>query len=142
MAFTCNTTKWVEANMPPNYNPNNYCAPSPYWSKESKFILAGLRDSIDPMMQAQLGLCGTHQYLDGGSPTSTVGKYYCAIVVIRDTILNVAALQTNEIDGAGADVNLSPLAGATLPAGTILLGNYKKVVIVSGHVKLMAHPFL
>lgn len=137
MAFSCNTTKWQGGNQTPQVCPKN-----PYRIYELEDIRAGLRDSIDPMTQASLGLCGTPQYLDGVTNTSTAGKYYCGIVVLRDTILNVAAGQSNEVDGSGVDVSLTPLNGVTLPAGSILLGNWKKVVLVSGNVKLMPHPFL
>lgn len=137
MSFLCNQSKWTVAGQTPQICPKN-----PYRIYELEDIRAGLRDSIDPMTQASLGLCGTAQYLDGGSPTSTLGLYFCGIVVLRDCVLNVTAGNTNEINGAGADLNLAPLSGATLPAGTILLGNFKKVVLVSGHVKLMPHPFL
>lgn len=141
MPFTCNTSKWA-ATMPPSYNPDTYCSQLPYYIPDLKNLLAGMRDSIDPMIQASLGLCGKAMYLDGGTPTSLAGYYYCAVVVLRDTLLNVTAGNTNEIDGDGIDVNLAPLSGATLPAGTVLNGTFKKVVIVSGHVKLLPHPFL
>jgi len=141
MPFICNTAKW-SAVQPPSYNAATYCSPLPYFIPDLKDMLAGLRDSIDPMIQASLGLCGTPMYLDGGITTSLNGYYYCAIVVLRDAVLNVAAAQTNEIDGTGADINLTALSGATLFAGTILNGTFKKVVLISGHVKLLPHPFL
>lgn len=141
MPFTCNTSKWA-AVQPPSYNPDTYCSPLPYFIPDLKNMLAGLRDSIDPMIQASLGLCGVPMYLDGALNTSLAGYYYCAIVVIRDTILNVTAGNTNEIDGTGADISLAALSGATLPAGTVLNGTFKKVVVTSGHVKLLPHPFL
>ena len=142
MAFTCNLTKWVETNLPASFKTRTGCMQSPYYDPFIMDMLAGQRDSIDPMLQASLGICGTPQYLDASSPTSTIGKYYVGIVVIRDCTLNVTAGQTNEINGSGADVNLAPLSGATIPAGTILLGNWKKIVLLTGHVKLMPHPFL
>lgn len=141
MAFTCNTAKW-DAIKPPGYNATSYCNRFPYYTPELMDIRAGLRDSMDPMMQASLGLCGKPMYLDGGTNTSLAGYYYCAIVVLRDAVLNVTAGNTNEIDSDGVDVNLAPLSGATLAAGLILNGTFKKIVLVSGHVKILPHPFL
>ena len=141
MPFNCDTSKW-SATMPPSYNPNTYCSPLPYYLPDLKNMLAGLRDSIDPMLQASLGLCGIPMYLDGVINTSLAGYYYCAIVVLRDCVLNVTAGNTNEIDGTETDISLAALTGAILPAGTILNGTFKKVVLVSGQVKLLPHPFL
>ena len=139
MAFTCNISKWTEANMPPSYNPATYCTPSPYYSKDVKDLLAGFRDSIDPMMQAQMGLCGVPVYLTG-IDSSTAN--YCMIQIISATILNVGGGQTTEKDGNGADVPLGSLAAITLTGGTFLYGNFTKVVLVSGLVKCYPHPFL
>lgn len=141
MPFTCNTAKWT-AVQPPSYNPNTYCSPLPYFIPDLKNLLAGLRDSIDPMIQASLGLCGTPMYLNAALNTSLAGYYYCAIVVLKDTVLNVTAGNTNEIDGTGTDVALTVLSLLSIPAGTVLNGTFKKVVLTSGEVKLLPHPFL
>lgn len=141
MAFTCNTAKW-DAVKPPGYNATSYCNRFPYYTPELMDIRAGLRDSMDPMMQASLGLCGTPVYLGAGQTTSP-GFYYCAIVCLNDTVINTLVVGgTLELDGNGALVDLTNLMGKTLPAGTQLLGNYASVGIVSGLVKCMPHPFL
>jgi hypothetical protein len=127
--------------MPPSYNPNTYCTPSPYYSPDEKNILAGFRDSIDPMMQAQMGICGTAKYLTG-SQGSLAGVYYCMIQVLNDTVFNVTATNTEERDGNGNAVDISALSGKTIPAGTFLYGNFYRVVTVSGLVKIYPHPFL
>lgn len=141
MPFICNTAKW-SAVQPPSYNPDTYCSPLPYYLPDLKNMLAGLRDSIDPMIQASLGLCGTPEYLSG-TQTSAAGYFYCGIVCLNDTILNVAAGQTTEklADGV-TDVDVADLSLKTLPAGTILNGTFSKVVLSSGLVKLLPHPFL
>lgn len=127
--------------LPNSANPATYCNPSPYWDADRKRILSGLMNAIDPMMRASMALCGTPA-IQAGSATSLAGAYYCAINVITDTILNVAVGQSNLVDSNAADVNIAGLAGITLPAGTVLYGNWKKVVTVSGVVQLMPHPFL
>lgn len=127
-------------DLPASANVNTYCSPDPYWSPDMKRLLSGMINSIDPIMQASLGICKTNEYLAAGG-VSTAGKYYCAIVVIADAVLNVAAGQTNEKNGFdNSDINLAPLTGITLKAGTILYGNFAKVVLVSGLVKIMGHP--
>lgn len=138
MSFTCNTSKW-NGTKPAGFNSNQYCSRLPYYIPELIDIRAGFRDSIDPMIQAQMGLCGTHVYL-GALGSSTAN--YCMIQIIEDTVLNVAAGNTNEKDGAGADISLAALSGKTLPKGMIINGNFVKVVLVSGTVKCYAHPFL
>lgn len=139
--LTCNITKWVEANMPPSYNPDTYCTPSPYYSKDVKDLLAGFRDSIDPMIQAQMGICGAPIYLSGTQ--SSTGDY-CMIQILSDTVLDVTAV-TGTIEKTGglvpADVSLANLAAVILPKGLILNGNFTQVKLVSGLVKCYPHPF-
>lgn len=137
--FDCNTSKW-DGTKPPGYNPDQYCNRFPYYTPELIDIRAGFRDSIDPMMQAQMGLCGTPEYLTTGN-SSTAGKYFCMIEILTDTILDVAAGGTNEIDGTGSDITLTNLGGVTLKTGLFLYGNFKKVKLVSGLVKCYPHPF-
>jgi hypothetical protein len=139
MPFTCNISKWTEANMPPSYDPATYCTPSPYYSKDVKDLLAGFRDSIDPMIQAQMGLCGTPVYLSG---TGTSTAKYCMIQILSDTVLNVVAGQTTEQTGAAVVMDLTPLSAVILPKGLILNGNFTKITLVSGLVKCYPHPFL
>lgn len=140
MSLTCNDSKW-NGTKPAGFNPDNYCSRLPYYTPELIDIREGFKNSIDPMMQAQMGICGTVQYL-AAAATSTAGKYYCMIQVIEDTVLNVAAAQTDEIDGLGASVDLTALIAVVLPKGLILYGNFKKVVTVTGLIKLYPHPFL
>lgn len=141
MPFSCNTAKW-DGTKPPNYNATSYCNRLPYYTPELIDIRAGLRDSIDPMIQASLGLCGTPEYLSG-TQTSAAGYFYCAIVCLKDTTLNVSAGNTAEVlaDGVTA-IDLADLSLQVLPAGTILNGTFSKVVLASGLVKLLPHPFL
>lgn len=122
--------------MPPSFKPDTYCEPSPYYSVDVKRLLGGIMNSVEPMQRTSLGLCGTPEYLSGAA-VSAGGVYYSAIMVLNNAILNVAAGQTNEVNSSGADVNLGALAGVTLPAGTVLLGVFKKVVLTSGVIKLM-----
>jgi hypothetical protein len=85
-------------------------------------------------------LWGSNYYLDIGQTTTPLGKYYTCIQVIAAAVLNVTAGNTREFDSAGTDVNLAPLSGLTIPAGTLLYGYFSKVVLISGHVKCMANP--
>jgi hypothetical protein len=94
----------------------------------------------DPLALASLGLWGSNYYLDIGQTTTPLGKYYTCIQVIAAAVLNVTAGNTREFDSAGTDVNLAPLSGLSIPAGTMLYGYYSKVVLISGHVKCMANP--
>ena len=94
----------------------------------------------DPISLASLGLYGSNYYLDPAITTSPLGQYYCCIQVITASVLNVTAGNTREFDQNGADVNLSALSGLSIPAGTLLYGRYSKVVLISGHVKLIANP--
>jgi hypothetical protein len=94
----------------------------------------------DPIALASLGLWGSNYYLDPANTTSPLGRYYCCIQAITATVLNVTAGNTREFDQNGTDVNLAALSGLSIPAGTLLYGNYSKVVLISGHVKLIANP--
>jgi hypothetical protein len=94
----------------------------------------------DPIALASLGLWGSNYYLDPGNTTSPLGINYCCIQCITATVLNVTAGNTREFDQNLNDVNLSALSGLSLPAGTLLYGSYSKVVLISGHVKLIANP--
>jgi len=94
----------------------------------------------DPLAMASLGLWGSNYYLDPTRTTSPLGAYYCCIQVITASVLNVTAGNTREFDQNGADVNLAALSGLSIPAGTLLFGRYSKVVLISGHVKLIANP--
>lgn len=141
--FDCNTSKWVTplADRPPNW-PVSHCTPLPYYSPDLKDIKAGLRDSIDPMIQGQMGLCGVPKVLNAASPTTAVGDFYCQIQIITDTVLNVTPGNTRMIDGNGADVDLSALSAITITKGTTLLGNWTEINLVSGVVIVLPHPFL
>lgn len=99
-----------------------------------------LNTTTDPIALASLGLWGSNYYLDPANTTSPVGKFYCCIQVIAAAVLNVTAGNTREFDSTGTDVNLSALSGLSIPTGTLLYGNYSKVVLISGHVKLIANP--
>jgi hypothetical protein len=94
----------------------------------------------DPISLASLGLWGSNYYLDTARTTSPLGQYYCCIQVITAAVLNVTAGNTREFDQNGADVDLAALSGLSIPAGTLLYGRYSKVVLISGHVKLIASP--
>lgn len=96
--------------------------------------------TTDPMTLASLGLWGSNYYLDPGQTTTPLGKYYCCIQIIAATVLNVTAGNTREFDSTGTDVNLAPLSGLSIPAGTLLYGNFSKVVLISGHAKCIANP--
>jgi hypothetical protein len=94
----------------------------------------------DNISLASLGLYGSNYYLDPTRTTSPSGQYYCCIQVITATVLNVTAGNTREFDQNGTDVDLAALSGLSIPAGTLLYGRYSKVVLISGHVKLIANP--
>lgn len=142
LQLLCNLQKWVEANMPPSYNPVDLCSRSPYYTVEGKNILSGLRESIDPMMQAQMGICGVPSVLNAGSPTTAAGVYYCQIQVITDTVFNVLPGNTSMVDGAENAIDVSALSAITVKAGTTLLGNWTTINLVSGVVIAYPHPFL
>ena len=99
-----------------------------------------LNTTTDPIALASLGLWGANFYLDPGNTTTPLGKYYCCIQVINAAVLNVTAGNTRELDQTGTDVNLAALSGLSIPAGTLLYGNFSKVVLISGHVKCIANP--
>lgn len=102
----------------------------------------GMQTSLttDAMTLASLGLYGSNYYLDAGHTTTPLGKYYCCIQIIAAAVLNVTAGNTREIDAAGTDVDLAALSGLSIPAGTLLYGNFSKVVLISGHAKCIANP--
>mgnify|MGYP003496599633 CR=1 FL=1 len=143
MSLDCNQTKWKGANQKVDTQGNIIeCPKNPYRIYELEDLRAGFRDSLDPMMQAQMGLCGDPAYLNGAAATSAAGKYFCMIQILEDTVLNITAGNTDEINGAGVSIDVSPLGGKTLKAGMILNGNFKKIVLSSGFVKIYPHPFL
>ena len=131
---------WDNGVLPPNAKVDTYCTQENYYSVDRKRILGGLMNEVSPILQAQIGICEVNEYL-GGAGTSIAANWYFAIQVITDTTLNVGVGQTAEINGAlNTAVDLTPLSAKVLPAGTILYGNFSKVVLVSGLVKLMGHP--
>ena len=99
-----------------------------------------VNSTSDPISLASLGLWGSNFYLDPANTTTPVGKFYCCIQVIAAAVFNVTAGNTRDFDQNGTDVNLAALSGLSIPAGTLLYGNYSKVVIISGHAKCIANP--
>lgn len=96
--------------------------------------------TTDAMTLASLGLYGQNYYLDAARPTTPAGFYYCCIQIIATAVLNVTAGNTTELDATGGNVDLAALSGLSIPAGTLLYGNFSKVVLISGHAKCMANP--
>jgi len=120
--------------MPPGYNPLDLCSRSTVWSVESKNILAGMRDSLDPMQQAQMGICGDNiNLLPATGITSTTLKYFC-ITAIEDTTFNSALILDK-----GADQSI--WSGKILKAGASIYGEFTKIKILTGFVRCYEHPF-
>jgi len=140
LQFLCNLAKWKRSDE--DTNPSPICPKNPYRIYELEQIRNGFRDSIDPMIQAQMGICGTPKYLNGLGATSDAGVYYCRIDFIEDTVLNITAGNTAEQDGTGGAVDVSSLSTKVFKAGSFLMGNFSKVVLASGFCKVQPHPFL
>lgn len=141
--FLCNASKWVEANMPPSYNPATYCTPSPYYMPDLKNLLAGFRDSIDPMMQAQMNLCGVPLVINAASAVTANNVFYWKIQVLEDnTVFNILPGNTTLKDNALNDVNIGAMSAKTYKQGLELFGNWTTIKLTAGHVMLYPHPFL
>lgn len=134
MAFVCNTTKWTDPNPNPDFNPLDLCQRSPYYQVEGRNILAGLRDSLDPMIQAQMGICGTNKDLLPATAATAVGVKYFAIFAVEDTVLETASIKDK-------GVAMPNWAGKVLTAGSTIYGEFSLVKIVSGFVRAYEHPF-
>ena len=138
--FLCNIAKWLRADNATN--PTPVCPKNPYRIYELEEIRNGFRDSIDPMIQGQMGICGTPVILNAGSPKTAAGVFYCQIQVITDTVFTVTAGNTQMTDGTGAAIDMSALSAITVKAGTTLLGNWTTIDLTSGVVIAYPHPFL
>lgn len=138
MAFVCNTTKWTDPNPNPDFNPLDLCQRSPYYQVEGRNILAGLRDSIDPMIQAQMGLCGQAVNINAAKVKTVVGVIYFSITAINDLVLDTAVTKDKgtTIVSQGAELD-----GITIPAGTTIYGSFSEIKVVSGVARANPSPF-
>ena len=129
MSFICNTTKWAA----PNQN-TQVCPKNPYRIYELEDIRAGLRDSIDPMLQAQMGICGDNVDILPASPaTGALVKYY-AIQAIEASQIEIASTKDK-------GVLMANWAGKPIPAGLTIYGEFTEIKITSGFVRVYEHPF-
>lgn len=133
--FTCNTSKWLTANPVNDANGNRVlCQKAPFRLIEVEDMRNGMRDSIDPMMQAQMGICGTNVDLLPATAVTTAGVKYFGIQIINATTFETATI----LDKGAA----KPLwAGIVFPAGITVYGEFSSIKILTGMVRCYEHPF-
>lgn len=130
MSFICNSTKWAGTEQDLALQ----CPKNPYRIYELEDIRAGLRDSIDPMIQAQMGICGTNLNLLPATAVTAAGVKYFSITAIEATTFETASIKDK-----GALMAL--WAGKTLPAGVTIYGEFTEIKILTGFVRIYEHPF-
>ena len=117
--------------LPPSANPETYCSPSPYYDIDNKRILGGLMNAVDPMMRSQLQLCGTTRFFT----TAQQNFNFMGVLMLEDSVIDTTA---NTI-ATGTD--LTPLAGKTIKAGTVIFAPFTKFKLVSGLAQGYYDPF-
>ena len=124
--------------MPPSYNPDTYCSPAPYYDADTKRLLAGVMNSIDPMIKANLGICKRPALV---GTTAVVGNFM-AIQFLSDSVLDLT-LVTGSTFATYENGDFAPalLTGVTISKGTTLYLQFTQVKLVSGLAICYADPF-
>jgi hypothetical protein len=129
--LNCNTTKYKGTGQ----NESLICPKNPYRVYELEDIRAGLRDSLDPMIQAQMGLCGVNPILNSASLLE-INNFYC-IKALSDTIIDHTASSV----AVGNEASLANINGLTIKAGDTLYLPFTELKVVSGTLQAFLHPF-
>jgi hypothetical protein len=124
--------------MPPSYNPDTYCSPAPYYDADNKRILAGIMNSIDPMIKANLGICKKPALV---GTVAVVGNFM-AIQFLADSVLDLTVV-TGSTFASYENGDFAPalLSGVLISKGTTLYLQFTQVKLVSGLAICYADPF-
>lgn len=131
-AADCNINKYKGANQ----NDALKCPKNPVRIYELEDIRAGLRDSIDPMMSASMGLCNVSPVVNVAAGTIVLNIY--AIHAITNVVVDTAI----SVIKVGQEPSLAALAGITILAGDTVYLPLTSTRLVSGVAQIMAHPFI
>jgi hypothetical protein len=124
--------------MPPSYNPDTYCSPAPYYDADTKRLLAGVMNSIDPMIKANMGLCKKPALV---GTVAVVGNFM-AIQFLADSVLDLTVV-TGSTFASYENGDFAPalLSGVTISKGTTLYLQFTQVKLISGLAICYADPF-
>lgn len=137
MSFSCNTDKWSNAALQPQAA--EVCRKNPYRIYELENILKGMRESLDPMQQAQMGICGTNANIEVATAKTAVGfKYFCLVGLVAWTFDTTLTKDKGALLNAEAG---DPLAGILIPAGIPIYGEFSEIKLLAGLVRAYEHPF-
>jgi hypothetical protein len=140
-AFPANNNSCGSAfnpQMPPSYNPDTYCSPAPYYDADTKRLLAGVMNSIDPMIKANLGICKRPALV---GTVAVVGNFM-AIQFLADSVLDLTVV-TGSTFATYQNGDFAPalLSGVTISKGTTLYLQFTQVKLISGLAICYADPF-
>jgi hypothetical protein len=140
-AFPANNNSCGSAfnpQMPPSYNPDTYCSPAPYYDADTKRLLAGVMNSIDPMIKANLGICKKPALV---GTVAVVGNFM-AIQFLADSVLDLTVV-TGSTFASYENGDFAPalLSGVTISKGTTLYLQFTQVKLISGLAICYADPF-
>jgi hypothetical protein len=140
-AFPANNNSCGSAfnpQMPPSYNPDTYCSPAPYYDADTKRLLAGVMNSIDPMIKANMGLCKKPALV---GTVAVIGNFM-AIQFLADSVLDLTVV-TGSTFASYENGDFAPalLSGVTISKGTTLYLQFTQVKLISGLAICYADPF-
>ena len=140
-AFPANNNSCGSAfnpQMPPSYNPNTYCSPAPYYDADTKRLLAGVMNSIDPMIKANMGLCKKPALV---GTVAVVGNFM-AIQFLADSVLDLTVVTGSTFASyENGDFASTLLNGVLISKGTTLYLQFTQVKLISGLAICYADPF-
>lgn len=140
-AFPANNNSCGSAfnpQMPPSYNPDTYCSPAPYYDADLKRLLAGVMNSIDPMIKANMALCRKPVIVG----TTQVTGNFMAIQILADAVLDTTVVTGSTFATyENGDFVPAPLTGVVLSKGTTIYLQFTAVKLVSGLAIAYADPF-
>jgi hypothetical protein len=124
--------------MPPSYNEDTYCSPAPYYDADTKRLLAGVMNSIDPMIKANMGLCKRPALV---GTVAVVGNFM-AIQFLADSVLDLTVVTGSTFASyENGDFASTLLNGVLISKGTTLYLQFTQVKLVSGLAICYADPF-
>lgn len=140
-AFPANNNSCGSAfnpQMPPSYNPDTYCSPAPYYDADTKRLLAGVMNSIDPMIKANLGICKKPALV---GTVAVVGNFM-AIQFLADSVLDLTVVTGSTFASyENGDFASTLLNGVLISKGTTLYLQFTQVKLISGLAICYADPF-
>lgn len=125
--------------MPPNYKGDEtYCTPNPFYDADLKRLLAGVMNSIDPMIKANMALCKKPVIVG----TTQVTGNFMAIQILADAVLDTTVVTGSTFATyENGDFVPAPLTGIILSKGTTIYLQFTAVKLVSGLAIAYADPF-